>query len=314
MAIPIRICLCTLKSQKSRMLLRSDAAIVMSGISRAVAVLVRMPLVPVPLAMWEAVVEEDGEMIMTMIMMMMIFMMHTFREITVVVGPEGVGEHLYSVRCFHSGCLVFSPSMGIIARRLVFLQPHHHQQQQQQHHQQIQQRQQYKRWILWKPRFTTLLDDGTEQCSASSCARVSGMCMLEKKMYSLYMAVPLDDHFTQSMNEERFMFFIFNIFISVIINIHHQCHHPSPIGHQDRNLPKKEKTQKNSSKYTTTIMMMMISTHHIPHLQDFRLAHDDHLLLLSLHLLLLATSPIQNPSLLKRLTHLFPTRKCPIGA
>lgn len=138
--------------------------------------------------------------------------------------------------------------------------------------------------------------------------------MLEKKMYSLYMAVPLDDHFTQSMNEERFMFFIFNIFISVIINIHHQCHHPSPIGHQDRNLPKKEKTQKNSSKYTTTIMMMMISTHHIPHLQDFRLAHDDHLLLLSLHLLLLATSPIQNPSLLKRLTHLFPTRKCPIGA
>lgn len=59
--------------------------------------------------------------------------------------------------------------------------------------------------------------------------------------------------------------------------------------------------------------MMMISTHHIPHLQDFRLGHHDHLLLLSLHLLL-ATSPIQNPSLLKRLTHLFSTRKSPIGA
>lgn len=138
--------------------------------------------------------------------------------------------------------------------------------------------------------------------------------MLEKKMYSLYMAVPLDDHFTQSMNQERFMFFLFNTVISVII--HHQCHHPSPITHQDRNLPKEEKTQKSSSKYTTTIMMMMISTHNIPHLQDFRLGHDDHLLLLRLllHFLLLATSPIQNPSLLKRLTHLFSTRKSPIGA
>lgn len=137
--------------------------------------------------------------------------------------------------------------------------------------------------------------------------------MLEKKMYSLYMAVPLDDHFTQSMNEERFMFFLFNTFISVII-IHHQCHHhPSPISRQDRNLPKKEKTQKNSSKYTTTIMMMMISTHHIPHLQDFRLGQHD-LLLLRLLLHLLAASPIQNPSLLKRLTHLFSTRKSPIGA
>lgn len=63
---------------------------------------------------------------------------------------------------------------------------------------------------------------------------------------------------------------------------------------------------------------MMISTHHIPHLQEFRLRqHDDLLLLLRLRLhllLLLATSPIQNPSLLKRLTHLFSTRKSPIGA
>lgn len=69
--------------------------------------------------------------------------------------------------------------------------------------------------------------------------------MLEKKMYSLYMAVPLDDHFTQSMNEERFIFFLFNIFIRVIIIIHHECHHhPSPISHQDRNLPKKRKNTK----------------------------------------------------------------------
>lgn len=67
--------------------------------------------------------------------------------------------------------------------------------------------------------------------------------MLEKKMYSLYMAVPLDDHFTQSMDEERFIFFLFNTVISVII-IHHQCHHPSPISHQDRNLPKKRKNTK----------------------------------------------------------------------
>lgn len=72
--------------------------------------------------------------------------------------------------------------------------------------------------------------------------------MLEKKMYSLYTAVPLDDHFSESMSEERFIFFLFNTVISVII-IHHQCHHhPSPISRQDRNLPKKEKNTKESLK------------------------------------------------------------------